>query len=82
MRLSGYNAAPSLPCWKALDHYMRYLCHIPHVPRMFPRTKVKEQKIVAHHAKGEAEITDIKSALLSWLDTISRRIVVNFQVFS
>ena len=31
MRLSGYNAAPSLPCWKVLDQLMRYLYHHPHV---------------------------------------------------
>ena len=24
MRLLGCHAAPSLPCWKALDHTMRY----------------------------------------------------------
>ena len=61
MRLSGYNAAPSLPCWKALDHTMRYLYHKPHVPIMYPRKKVEENKIVAHHAKGEGEITDLKN---------------------
>ena len=37
MRLSGYNAAPSLPCWKALYHTIRYLFYKPHVPIMYPR---------------------------------------------
>ena len=32
MRLSGYNAAPLLPYWKALDHTMIYLYHKPHIP--------------------------------------------------
>ena len=61
MRLSGYNAAPSLPCWKALDHTMRYLYHKPHVPIMYPRKKVEENKIVVHHAKGEGETTDLNN---------------------
>ena len=61
MRLSGYIAAPSLPCWKALDHLMRYLYHKPHVPIMNSRRKVKETEIAAHHAKGDAEITDLKN---------------------
>ena len=59
MRLSEYNAAPSLPCWKALHQLMCYLYHKPHVPIMCPRRKVKETTINAHHAKGDAEITDI-----------------------
>ena len=61
MRLSGYNAAPSLPCWKVLDHIMRYLFHKPHVPITYPRKKVEENKIIAHHAKGDGEITDLKN---------------------
>ena len=61
MSLSGYNAAPSLPCWKALDHTMRYLYHKPHVPIMYPRKKVEGKKIVVHHANGEGEITDLKN---------------------
>ena len=63
MRLSGYNAVPSLPCWKALDHTMQYLYHKPHVPIMYPRKKVEENKIVVHHAKGEGEreIIDLKN---------------------
>ena len=60
MRLSGYNAAPFLLCWKVLDHIMRYLYHKPYVPIMYPRKKMKEKKIVAHHAKGEGDITDLK----------------------
>ena len=40
---------------------MRYLYHKPHVPIMYPRKKVEENKIVAHHAKGEGEITDLKN---------------------
>ena len=61
MRLSGNNAALSLPYWKKLDHTMRYLYHIPHLPIMYTRKKVEENKIVAHHAKGEGEITDLKN---------------------
>ena len=60
MKLSGYNAAPSLPCWKALDHTMRYLYHKPHLPIMYQQKKVEENKIDARHAKGEGEITDFK----------------------
>ena len=63
MRLSGYNAAPSLPCWKALHQVMCYLYHKPHIPIMCPHRKVKETQIKAHHAKGEAEITKIKNIL-------------------
>ena len=44
MRLSEYNAAPSLPCWKSLDHTMRYLYHKPHVQIMYPRRKVEEKE--------------------------------------
>ena len=61
MRLSGYNAAPSLPCWKALYHTMRYLYHKPHVPIMYTRKKVEENKIVVLHPKGEGEIIDLKN---------------------
>ena len=61
MRLSGYNAAPSLPCWKVLDQLMRYLYHHPHVPIMCPAKKVNLTDITAHHAKGDAEITEIKN---------------------
>ena len=61
MRLSGYNAALSLPCWKALDHTMRYIYHKLYVPIMYPRKKVKENKIVAHYAKKEGEITNLKN---------------------
>ena len=53
MRLSGYNVAPFLPYWKALYHTMRYLYHTSYVPIMCPRKKVEENKIGAHHAKGE-----------------------------
>ena len=28
---------------------------------MYPRKKMEENKIVAHHAKGEGEITDLKN---------------------
>ena len=51
IRLSGYNAAPSLPCWRVLDHLMRYLFHKSHVPIMLSRNKTKEPEISAHHAK-------------------------------
>ena len=61
MRLSGYNAAQTLPCWKALDHLRRYLFHKPHIPIMFSNKKVMESKINAHHAKGYAEITSLKN---------------------
>ena len=61
MRLSGYNAAQTLPCWKALDHLMRYLFHKPHIPITFSNEKVMESKINAHHAKGYAEITSLKN---------------------
>ena len=40
---------------------MRYLYHTPHVPIMYSRKKVEENKIVAHHSKGEGEITDLKN---------------------
>ena len=61
MKLSKYNAVPSLPCWKALDHTIRYLYHKPHLLIIYPRKKVEENKIVAHHTKGKGEITDIKN---------------------
>ena len=65
MKLSGYNATPSLLCWKELYHTMRYLYHKLHVPIMYPRKKVEENKIVTHHAKGEGEgegeIIDLKN---------------------
>ena len=61
MRLSGYNAAPSLPCWKALDHLMRYLYHKPHIPIMYSSQKVKKPGISAHHVKIDAEITDLEN---------------------
>ena len=57
MRLSGYNAAPSLPCWEALDHLMIYLYHKPHVGIMYPSKKIVETEITVHHAKVDAEIT-------------------------
>ena len=88
MRLSGYNAAPTLACWKALDHLMRYLYHKSRVPIMFSRQKVKEPKISVHHAKGDAEITDLKNirdhtGLKSYTDAdlakdmVSRRSVIS-----
>ena len=40
---------------------MRYLYHKLHVSIMYPRKKVEENKIVAHHAKGEGEIIDLKN---------------------
>ena len=61
MRISGYNAALFLLCWKVLDRIMRYLYHKPYVPIMYPRKKMKEKKIVAHHVKGEGDITDLKN---------------------
>ena len=61
MILSGHNASPSLPCWKALYHIIRYLYHKARVPIMYPRKKVEENKIFAHHTKGEGEIIDLKN---------------------
>ena len=61
MKLSRYNAAPSLPCWKSLDHAMRYLFHKPHMPIMFSRQTLEEPVIAAHHAKGDTDITDLKN---------------------
>ena len=57
MRLSEYNVAPSLACWKALNHLMRYLYHKPRAPIMFSRQKGKEPMlstvgIVAAASKG------------------------------
>lgn len=63
MQLSGYNPAPSLPCWKGLNYLMRYLYRKPHVPVMFSQQKVKEPRIVAHHVKGETEITKLHDIL-------------------
>ena len=59
MRLSGYNSAPSLPCYTVLHHFMQYLFHNPHVPIMHPRKNVKIYVMTEHCAKGEGEIKDL-----------------------
>ena len=53
MRLSGYNSAPSLPCYTVLHHFMQYLFHHPYVPIMYSRKNVKTYEITVHCAKGE-----------------------------
>ena len=55
MRLSGYNSVPNLPCYIALNHFMQYLFHHPHVPIMNPREKGKRDEMAVHCTKGEGE---------------------------
>ena len=59
MRISGYNLAPSLPCYTALHHFMQYLFHHPHVHIMYPRKKVNTSEMTVHCAKGEGYIKDL-----------------------
>ena len=59
MRLSGFNSAPSLPCYTALHNFMQYLFHHSHVPIMYPRKNVKTYEMTVHCAKGEGEIKDL-----------------------
>ena len=82
MRLSGYNSAPSLPCYTALHHFMQYLFHHPHVPIMYPRKKVKTYEMTVHCAKGEGEIKDLNkikeySGYKMWADSDLARDVAN-----
>ena len=60
MRLSGYNANPTLACFKALHQLLCYLHHHPHIPTMFPRKPItRETPLRSHFGTGDAEITDI-----------------------
>ena len=45
MRLLDYNSAISLSCYIALNHFMQYLFHHPHIPILYPRKKVKHTKL-------------------------------------
>ena len=82
MYLSGYNSEPSFPCYIALNHFMRYPFHHPHVPIMYPRKKLKTYEMVVHCAKGEGEIKNLNkvkkySDYKIWADSNLARDVVN-----
>jgi len=55
-----YNAAPSMPCFKALNQAMECVYPHPCVPIMYPRKEVITPSINVHYTKGEGEIINIK----------------------
>ena len=60
MQLSGYNAAPALPCFEALNQSIKYVYHHPRVPVIHTRIKATTPSININDAKGEGEIIHIK----------------------
>ena len=60
MRLFGYNAAPSLPCFETLNWATEYLYHHPYVPIIYPRKQVITPSIHFHYVKCEGKILNIE----------------------
>ena len=58
MRLSGYNASPTIATFHALHHFMCFLFHHPHVPIMYRRGSCNDGNLKSYTVKGHAEILD------------------------
>jgi len=67
MRLAGYMSAPTSAAYEALEHFMQYLFHHPHMLIMYPWKQLKKKKqMELHWSHGDAELLRHNDMLVNY----------------